>query len=145
MVLKRATQACHCVYPIKLDLLLLNVSQNPNWNLFLNELASGLHLEVSQIELINFYVISLSRLNISMDIVPNTGISFSASEASAINSSLVRHKVHLDPTLVGYYELLNLTWYQPPAPPPGKFKKLSCALIGCFCPNVRLPLLHSLL
>ncbi|KAG2693314.1 hypothetical protein I3760_08G090200 [Carya illinoinensis] len=118
MVLKRATQGCHCVYPIKLDLLLLNVSQNPNWNLFLNELASGLRLEVSQIELINFYVLSLSMLNISMDIVPKAGISFSAREASAINSSLVMHKVHLNPTLVGDYELLNLTWFQPPPPPP---------------------------
>ncbi|KAG6700003.1 hypothetical protein I3843_08G085900 [Carya illinoinensis] len=118
MVLKRATQGCHCVYPIKLDLLLLNVSQNPNWNLFLNELASGLRLEVSQIELINFYVLSLSMLNISMDIVPKEGISFSAREASAINSSLVMHKVHLNPTLVGDYELLNLTWFQPPPPPP---------------------------
>ncbi|XP_041022179.1 proline-rich receptor-like protein kinase PERK3 [Juglans microcarpa x Juglans regia] len=118
MVLKRATRGCHCVYPIKLDLLLLNVSQNPNWNLFLNELASGLHLEVSQIELINFYVLSLSRLNISMDIVPKAGISFSARVASAINSSLAMHKVHLNPTLVGDYELLNLTWFQPPPPPP---------------------------
>ncbi|KAG6648014.1 hypothetical protein I3843_07G117000 [Carya illinoinensis] len=116
MVLKRGTQGCDCVYPIKLDLLLLNVSQNSNWNPFLDELASQLH--VSQIELINFYILSLSRLNISMDIVPRTGISFSASEASAINSSLAMHKVRLDPTLVGDYELLNFTWFQPPPPSP---------------------------
>lgn len=124
MVLKQGTQGCDCVYPIKLDLLLLNVSQNPNRNPFLDELAFQLHLNVSQIELINFYMLSLSRLNISMDIVPRTGISFSASEASAINSSLAMHKVHLDPTLVGDYELLNFTWFQPPPPSPGN-------LTGC--------------
>ncbi|KAJ0113239.1 hypothetical protein Patl1_00869 [Pistacia atlantica] len=115
-VLKRGSHGCHCVYPIKLDLLLLNVSQNPNWNLFLEELASQLGLRVSQIELINFYVVSLSQLNISMDITPHTGISFSAWDAAAINSSLSTHKVHFDSALVGDYKLLNLTWYEPPAP-----------------------------
>lgn len=114
MVLKRESQGCHCVYPIKLDLLLLNVSQNPNRNLFLQELALQLGLKVSQIELINFYVLSLSRLNISMDITPYSGVSFSASDASAINSSLVMHKVNLDPALVGDYKLLNITWFKPP-------------------------------
>ncbi|KAA8549075.1 hypothetical protein F0562_000759 [Nyssa sinensis] len=113
MVLKRGSRGCHCVYPIKLDLLLLNVSSN--WNLFLKEFASQLGLWGSQIELIDFYVLSLSRLNISMDITPHTGISFSASEASAINSSLSTHRVHLDPTLVGDYKLLNMTWFKPSA------------------------------
>ncbi|KAH8517224.1 hypothetical protein H0E87_005246, partial [Populus deltoides] len=119
MVLKRGSHGCHCVYPIKLDLLLLNVSQNPNWNLFLEELSSQLGLLVSQIELINFYLLSLSRLNISMDIIPHTGISFSASDASAVNSSLALHKVHFDSSHVGDYKLLNLTWFEPPAPSPG--------------------------
>ncbi|KAG5231661.1 proline-rich receptor protein [Salix suchowensis] len=118
MVLKRGSHGCHCVYPIKLDLLLLNISQNPNWNMFLERIASQLGLQVSQIEIINFYVVSLSRLNISMDILPHTGISFSASDASAINSSLTLHKVHFDSTLVGGYKLLNLTWFEPPAPSP---------------------------
>uniref|UniRef100_A0A2P2JKA4 Protein kinase domain-containing protein n=3 Tax=Rhizophora mucronata TaxID=61149 RepID=A0A2P2JKA4_RHIMU len=115
-VLKRGSNGCHCVYPIKIDLLLLNVSQNPNWNLFLQELASQLGLLISQIELINFYVLSMSRLNISMDVTPHVGISFSVDDASAINSSLVLHKVHFEPTLVGDYKLLNLTLYEPPAP-----------------------------
>lgn len=114
MVLKRGSRICHCVYPIKIDLLLLNVSQNPNRSAFLDELASQLDLRVSQIEMINFYVLSLSRLNISMDITPHTGISFSANEASAINSSLANHRVHLDPALVGDYKLLNITWFKPP-------------------------------
>ncbi|XAR61421.1 Non-specific serine/threonine protein kinase [Bertholletia excelsa] len=116
MVLKRGSQGCHCAYPIKLDLLLLNVSSNPNWNLFLKEFASQLGLLDTQIELINFYMLGLSRLNISMDITPYKGISFSASEASAVNSSLSLHKIHLDPTLIGDYKLLNITWFRPLAP-----------------------------
>ncbi|CAL5425890.1 unnamed protein product [Camellia sinensis] len=115
-VLKRGSEGCNCVYPIKLDLLLLNVSSNPNWNTFLQEFALQLGLQVPQINLIDFYLVGLSRLNISMDITPHTGIGFSASEASAINSSLSLHKVHLDPTLVGDYKLLNITWFKPLAP-----------------------------
>ncbi|XWS31834.1 hypothetical protein CRYUN_Cryun23aG0110200 [Craigia yunnanensis] len=117
-ILKRGTHSCHCVYPIKLDLLLLNVSQNPNGNVFLAELASQLDLLPNQIEIINFYMLSLSRLNISVDITPNTGISFSASDASKINSSLVMHRVHFDPNVVGDYEVLNFTWFEPPVPSP---------------------------
>ncbi|KAI7982712.1 Receptor-like serine/threonine-protein kinase ALE2 [Camellia lanceoleosa] len=115
-VLKRGSEGCNCVYPIKLDLLLLNVSSNPNWNTFLQEFALQLGLQVPQINLIDFYMVGLSRLNISMDITPHTGIGFSASEASAINSSLSLHKVHLDPTLVGDYKLLNITWFKPLGP-----------------------------
>ncbi|KAK2968337.1 hypothetical protein RJ640_021726 [Escallonia rubra] len=116
MVLKRGSQGCHCVYPIQLDILLLNVSSNPNWSLFLEEFASQLGLRVSQIELINFYVLNYLRLNISMDVTPHTGISFSADEAAGINSSLSMHRVHFDPGLVGDYKLLNLTWYKPLVP-----------------------------
>lgn len=114
MVLKRGSNSCDCVYPIKLDLLLLNVSQSSNWNLFLDELATQLGLQTHQIELINFYVLSLSTLNISMDITPKKGISFSAIEALKINSSLSMHKIQVDPRLVGDYKLLNMTWYEPP-------------------------------
>ncbi|XP_047316647.1 serine/threonine-protein kinase PBS1-like [Impatiens glandulifera] len=121
MVLKRGSQDCHCVYPIKIDLLLLNVSSNANWNLFLEEFASELGLRVSQIELINFYMVTSSRLNISMDITPHTGIIFPSSEASVINSSLSMHKIHLDPELVGDYKLLNLTWFKPLAPSNAPF------------------------
>lgn len=55
-----------------------------------------------------------------MDFTPHTGISFSAGDASALNSSLALHKVHFDSSHVGDYELLNLTWFEPPAPSPGK-------------------------
>lgn len=121
MVLRRGSRGCHCVYPIKLDILLLNVSTNPNWKLFLDDFAKQLGLEVSQIELINFYVLNFARLNISMDITPHSGVSFSASDASAINSSLLMHKVNLDPSLVGDYKLLNITWFKPPPPSQGTY------------------------
>ncbi|QHO45085.1 Receptor-like serine/threonine-protein kinase [Arachis hypogaea] len=120
MVLKRGSKSCQCVYPIKLDLLLLNVSQSRTWNDFLDELATHLGLRSTQIELINFYVIGLSTLNMSMDITPYKGIGFSASEAAKINSSLSMHKIQLDPKLVGDYKVINITWFQPPPPSPEK-------------------------
>lgn len=119
MVLKRGTRDCHCVYPIKLDMLLINVSSNPNWNLFLKNFAYQLGLLDSQINPINFYVVTLSNWNISLDITPYKGISFSANEASGINSSLSTHRVHLDPNLVGDYKLLNITWFKSLAPSQG--------------------------
>lgn len=112
--LRQDSLGCHYVYPIKLDFLLLNVSSNPTWNLFLELFASQLGLWVSQIDIINFYMVSLSRVNISMDITPHTGISFSANEATGINNSLSMHKIQLDPVLVGDYQLLNLTWFKAP-------------------------------
>ncbi|KAL1542982.1 proline-rich receptor-like protein kinase PERK3 [Salvia divinorum] len=117
MVLKRESQGCHCVYPIKLEILLLNVSSNPKWNLFLEQFASQLGLRVSQIELINFYLVGISGLNISMDITPHTGLSFSSKEAAGINSSLSTHRIRLDPALVSDYKLLNITWFKPPLLP----------------------------
>lgn len=126
MVQKRGSIGCHCVYPIKLDILLLNVSATPSWNIFLNEFASQLGLLPPQIELINFYMLSLSRMNISMDITPHSGISFSASQAAAINSSLVSHKIQFSTTLVGDYKLLNLTWFESPAPSQGRLLFFSC-------------------
>lgn len=123
MVLKRGSKSCHCAYPIKLDLQLLNVSRNPNWDSFLDQLAAQLGLKNTQIELINFYMINISTLNISMDITPHKGISFAANDASNINSSLSMHKVQLNPQLVGGYKLLNITWFEPPA--QGKSRPLS--------------------
>ncbi|MCL7048284.1 hypothetical protein MKW94_005959, partial [Papaver nudicaule] len=116
MVQKHGSKDCHCVYPIKLDLLLMNVSLNSDWSPFLEELASQLRLRVSQFEIINFYVISLSNLNISMDVIPHTGISFSATDADDMNSSLALHRIRLNPSLVGDYQLLSLTWFKPGDP-----------------------------
>lgn len=126
MVQKRETPSCHCVYPIKVDLLLLNVSENPNWSLFLDELSSRLGLRAPQMQMNNFYWVTLTSLNISLDVTPHTGISFSADAASAINSSLLLHKVSI-PKLagVGDYRLLNVTWYQPPAPSPAPLSAAS--------------------
>lgn len=126
MVQKRGSIGCHCVYPIKLDIILLNVSDTPSWNLFLNEFATQLGLLPHQIELINFYMLSLSRMNISMDIIPHSGISFSASQAAAINSSLINHKIQFSNTLVGDYKLLNLTWFEAPAPSQGNLLFYNC-------------------
>lgn len=128
MVLKRGSQGCHCVYPIKLEILLLNVSSNPTWKLFMEQFASQLGLRVSQIELINFYIVGISGLNISMDITPHTGVSFSSSEAAGINSSLSTHRVHLDPALVGDYKLLNVTWFKPPLLSQGNLHFSRCKL-----------------
>nr|GMD60892.1 proline-rich receptor-like protein kinase PERK3 [Ipomoea batatas] len=140
MVLKRGSLPCNCVYPIKIDLLLLNVSSNPHWNnLFLNEFAKQLGLQISQIELINFYVIDLSKLNISMDITPYKGISFSAIEASNINSSLYMHKVHLNPALVGGYQLLNITWFKAPASSQAPLAAMSPMEAGPHLPSTHAP------
>ncbi|MCL7030056.1 hypothetical protein MKW94_009185 [Papaver nudicaule] len=116
MVLKRGSKGCHCVYPIKLDLLLLNFTTSSKWSPFLEELASQLGLRVSQFELINFYVLGLTKVNISMDITPHTGISFSHKDVKQVNSSLAMHRIHFDPQLVGDYKLINLTWFKPPNP-----------------------------
>ncbi|KAG5078811.1 hypothetical protein AAZX31_02G011100 [Glycine max] len=118
MVWKRGSEVCHCAYPIKLDLLLLNVSENPDQNAFLNGLATQLELQTTQIEIIKFYLLSLSTLNISMDITPHKGISFSAEEAAKINSLLLLHKVQLDRRFVGDYKVINITWFKPPPHSP---------------------------
>ncbi|KAJ0959964.1 hypothetical protein J5N97_000279 [Dioscorea zingiberensis] len=119
MVQKRGVIDCHCVYPVKVELFLGNVSLSSNWsNKFLEELASQLNLRVSQFEIDNFYVVGVSGLNITMDIAPYSGISFSADQVHAMNYSLGMHKVHIDPALVGDYKLINLTWFTPLAPAP---------------------------
>ncbi|CAL4964446.1 unnamed protein product [Urochloa decumbens] len=119
MVQKRGTRDCHCVYPVRVELFLRNVSLTSNWsNEFLQELASQLNLRVNQFEIVNFYVVGASGLNITMDIAPHTGISFAADQVKTMNYSLSQHTVRIDPVLVGDYNLLNLTWFRPLAPAP---------------------------
>ncbi|KAJ6795627.1 proline-rich receptor-like protein kinase PERK15 [Iris pallida] len=126
MVPKRDSQTCNCVYPVKVELFLQNVSLSPNLrNEFLEELASQLNLHVAQFEIDNFYVVGVSGLNISMDIAPHTGISFSADQVNAMNYSLTLHKVRINPMLVGDYRLLNFTWFKPLAPSPAPSWALS--------------------
>ncbi|XP_008781121.2 proline-rich receptor-like protein kinase PERK15 [Phoenix dactylifera] len=118
-VQRRGTRDCHCVYPVKVELFLLNVSLSSNWsNEFLEELALQLNLQATQFETDNFYVVGASGLNITMNIAPLTGISFSKDEVDAMNSSLALHRVRISPALVGNYKLLNLTWFRPLAPSP---------------------------
>uniref|UniRef100_A0A0D9UZ56 Protein kinase domain-containing protein n=1 Tax=Leersia perrieri TaxID=77586 RepID=A0A0D9UZ56_9ORYZ len=119
MVQKRGSQDCHCVYPVRVELFLRNVSLPSNWSdEFLGELASQLSLRVTQFEIVNFYVVGASGLNITMYIAPHTGISFSADQVTAMNNSLSHHTVQINPVLVGDYVLLNLTWFRPLAPAP---------------------------
>ncbi|XP_062207320.1 receptor-like protein kinase ANXUR1 [Phragmites australis] len=119
MVQKRGTRDCHCVYPVKVELFLRNVSLTSNWsNEFLDELASQLYLHVNQFVIVNFYVVGASGLNITMDIAPHTGISFSADQVATMNYSLSLHTVRINPALVGDYNLLNLMWFRPLVPSP---------------------------
>ena len=120
MVQRQGTQDCHCVYPVKVELFLQNVSLISNWsNEFLQELSYQLELRIDQFEIVNFYVVGAFGLNITMDIAPHTGISFSADQVIAMNSSLALHRVRINPGLVGDYRLLKVTWFRPLAPPPG--------------------------
>ncbi|KAL5228748.1 hypothetical protein ABZP36_017013 [Zizania latifolia] len=119
MVQKRGSRDCHCVYPVRVELFLRNVSLTSNWSdEFLGELGSQLNLRVGQFEIVNFYVVRASGLNITMDIAPHTGISFSADQVTAMNYSLSLHRVQINPVLVGDYNLLNLTWFRPLALAP---------------------------
>lgn len=124
MVLRQTrTRDCilsNCVYPIKIEFFLRNVSLTSNWSSkFLEELASQLNLNVSQFEIDNFYVVGATGLNISMDIAPEKEISFSQMEEYKLIDELANHKVRISPELVGDYQLLNLTRNSPPAPSPG--------------------------
>ncbi|KAG0496545.1 hypothetical protein HPP92_001236 [Vanilla planifolia] len=115
MVQRRGTQDCYCVYPVKVELYLWNVSQGSNWsNDFLEGLAAQLNLQVTQFEIVNFYVVGLSGLNITMDIAPITGTSFSADQVHAMNNSLNSHELNV----VGGYKVLNFTWFEAPSPSP---------------------------
>ncbi|CAO2160975.1 unnamed protein product [Urochloa humidicola] len=120
MVQKRGTTDCQCAYPVRVKLLLHNVSLTSNWsNAFLGEFASQLNVDSTQFEIVNFYVFGDTGLNITMDIVPQTGVSFSADEVTTMNNSLSLHTIRVSPDLVGDYSLLNLTWFRPLAPAPG--------------------------
>jgi hypothetical protein len=57
---------------------------------------------------VNFYVVGASGLNITMDIAPHSGISFSADQVTTMNYSLSSHGVQINPVLVGDYNLINL-------------------------------------
>ncbi|THU47398.1 hypothetical protein C4D60_Mb09t15070 [Musa balbisiana] len=137
MVQRRGTQDCHCVYPVKVELFLQNVSLISNWsNEFLQELAYQLELRIDQFEIVNFYVVGAFGLNITMNIAPHTGLSFSADKVIAMNSSLALHRVRVNPDLVGDYRLLNLTWFRPLAPPPVKSRTADAVSVEGSLPHL---------
>lgn len=127
MVRRHDSRVCHCAYPIRIELLLLNTSfsslmngsQDSDQGPFLEELASKLGLGASQIEMADFFDVGQSHLKITVDMFPLKGIGFSAKDAHAVISSLAMHKFHLNPKLVGGYRLVSFTWFKPPAPLPG--------------------------
>ncbi|KAM3297006.1 hypothetical protein ACQJBY_039075 [Aegilops geniculata] len=120
MVQRRGSQECRCVYPVRVVLFLDNVSLNSNWsNGFLEELASQLNLRVTQFEIVNFNVYGTFVINLTMDIAPHTGNSFSSDQVTAMNYSLRLHTVRINPVLVGGYYLVDLMWFRPLAPAPG--------------------------
>ncbi|XP_078435708.1 protein kinase superfamily protein isoform X2 [Wolffia australiana] len=115
MINKRGSHECHCVYPVKVGLHLFNVSLSSDWSdKFLERLASQLHLRVSQLEIVDFYVVGVSGLNITMNIVPHSGFSFTDAEINEMNASLRLNKVYID----GGYKLLNFTSFKPLSPSP---------------------------
>lgn len=119
-VARRDVKECSCVYPVSLALTLLNVSFVSNWSVeFQKELAFQLGLKDSQMEISSFNVFGLSQVNISMDIAPLVGISFSVREVYTMNYTLSMHKVHFDPSIASDYKLVNFTWFKPPPHPPG--------------------------
>ncbi|XP_031486619.1 proline-rich receptor-like protein kinase PERK15 isoform X2 [Nymphaea colorata] len=119
MIARRDVKECSCVYPVSLALTLLNVSFASNWSVvFQRELGFQLGLNDSQMEISSFNVFGFSQVNISMDIAPLVGISFSAREAYTMNYTLVMHKVHFDPSIATDYKLVNFTWFKPPAHAP---------------------------
>ncbi|KAH9319042.1 hypothetical protein KI387_020811, partial [Taxus chinensis] len=120
MVRRPGSHNCSCVYPIKLQLLILNVSTSfRNWSAeFQQELAAQLGLLVVQFDFTSFELDNTNKLNMSMDIAPLTGLSFSYREARRINLTLIRYKLHLNGSLFGGYRLLNFTWVDRPALPP---------------------------
>lgn len=136
MVLKRdSADICNCVYPINLELFLQNVSlSTEDWpDKFLKQLSLQLALRVSQFVIGNFYVVGQSGFNITMDITPHKGLSFSDKEVRKINHSLYNHAVHINPALVGSYRVISLTWFKPLASPLGKFLSFSGKNITLYC------------
>ncbi|XP_073356959.1 LEAF RUST 10 DISEASE-RESISTANCEUS RECEPTOR-LIKE PROTEIN KINASE-like 2.3 [Aegilops tauschii subsp. strangulata] len=133
MVQRRGSENCHCVYPVRVVLFLHNVSLNSNWsNEFLEELASHLNLRVTQFEIVNFYVVGTSGLNMTMDIAPHTGNSFSSEQVTAMNYSLSLHTIRINPVLIGDYNHLDLVWFRPLAPAPDAIAGSSSVLMLLF-------------
>ncbi|KAJ7553140.1 hypothetical protein O6H91_06G085300 [Diphasiastrum complanatum] len=112
---------CSCVYPIQLGLLLENVSLDfiNSSEDFQHELSSQLMLSESQVLITAFQFLTTSELNMSIDIGPLTGESFSSQQAEAIRTEFETYKVQFNSSLVGNYSLISFQRSEPLAPSPG--------------------------
>eukprot|EP00249_Psilotum_nudum_P011922 c23468_g1_i2 orf=1059-3686(+) len=114
-----AVDRCSCVYPIKLELLVYNVSLiSLNWSAeFQQELAAQLNLSAIQIEITSFQFYG-TNLSVFIEIGPLTSASFLPEQANMIKSDLENHKVKLNSTLFGNYTLQHFRYFEPPILPP---------------------------
>jgi hypothetical protein len=89
-------------------------------SLFQHELASQLDLKDVQVQIQAFQFGTNFTLDMSVDIGPLVGLSFSPDEIRVIKSSLITHSVHFSSTLFGSYTVVNITAFMPPPLSPGK-------------------------
>ncbi|KAH7423058.1 hypothetical protein KP509_12G037500 [Ceratopteris richardii] len=109
--------SCVCVYPIKLSLLVENVSTTfTNWSgVFQQNLASGLGVKTIQIQITSFQFNS-SNLSLAIIIAPLDSISFPKDVSDSFRNKLIHHDVYLNNTIFGNYTLLDFQLYEPSAP-----------------------------
>ncbi|CAK9233813.1 unnamed protein product [Sphagnum troendelagicum] len=111
-----SNSACQCVYPIEVAFQMENTSSafTNLTSLFQHELASQLDLKDVQVQIQAFQFGTNFTLDMSVDIGPLVGLSFSPDEIRVINSSLMTHSVHFSSTLFGSYTVVNITAFMPP-------------------------------
>lgn len=110
--------SCVCVYPIKIELLVEDVSTTfTNWSgVFQQDLSSQLGVRAIQIEIISFQFNS-SNLSLVIVIAPLSNVSFSSEEAKSIKTKLDNFRVHFNSSLFGNYTLVQFQYYKPLVPP----------------------------
>jgi hypothetical protein len=116
---------CICVYPLKLELHINNVTNTfANWSaLFQEELALQLGLQVLQVEITSFRL-NGTDLDVVLLIAPWTTLSFSIQQAETMRSDLDNFRVHLNSSLFGNYTLVSFHYFA--LPPP------ACKVFGIF-------------
>ena len=113
-----SSRSCICVYPVRLELQVENVTNTfANWSaIFQEELGLQLGLRVIQIEITSFYF-SGKDLDVVFMIGPLTTVSFSIQQAETMRTDLDNFRVHLNRSLFGNYTLVSFHYYEPPPPP----------------------------
>ncbi|CAM6094498.1 unnamed protein product [Calypogeia fissa] len=113
---------CSCVYPIEIGLLLDNARITiANWSMkFQQQLGDQLNLTTSQV-LIRGVQFENSNsnpeINITVDVAPSVGESFSPDAANSMEAHLKNHDVILDPQLFGNYSLQSFIVFGPNSGP----------------------------